>query len=533
MKHLQRPGSGQTYRGHWRGALLQGGMSLLLISGGSATAASDRRGGAVAVADLPSVAAAVSVDAIFASVPSAVPTLTLAVPDELASPDAVACGTLPAQLAWRDIIGDPGLDAAIDRALQGNLEIREKTALLQEAQARSRVAGTMRGPQGHAAVEADHRRMTGADERLGERRASGFYGRLSFSQDLDVWGRLRDRQRAAELQQAAAQFHVADARRRVIASVTTAYWTVAYLTEKRLAFQAVQNSVDTRVDIMRARYRYGDARLDDYREASAERDAVRLESVAINAHLAATALELARLTGEAPGSDAAVDPITQRPRGLPTDYRFAHDTHLPATAGSFVAGLPHRLPDVPGKLDAAQLQCRADIRAEASVLSAFAAEAAAVRKDWYPRLELTAGLNAASPSLLSLVNAPMAMLAAAIRLPFLNPGQRHRTAEAEAQYAVAETRYLKQWQTALGDVADALVGRQRALAQVDLQRDRLADMVRAEQLAEQRYRAGEIAAAEWLSKREQQARVAIDLLAARRDHAISVMHVFQALGTDA
>jgi len=153
-----------------------------------------------------------------------------------------------------------------------------------------------------------------------------------------------------------------------------------------------------------------------------------------------------------------------------------------------------------------------------------------IRKDWYPHISLTAGLNTGSPSLLSLMNAPIAVLAGMIKLPFLNPGQRHRITEAEARYGLAEMRYLQQWQTALREVADALADREQASRAWHQEFSRHTELVAVESLAEQRYQAGEIAAVDWLDRREQRMRVEMALLAAHRDRAISVMQVIQSLG---
>ncbi|WP_347558983.1 TolC family protein [Robbsia sp. KACC 23696] len=455
---------------------------------------------------------------------------TIVPPETLAQPSDMLCDAPTPGESWQRDVGDTRLDAVIAIALRDNVALKESSARLGQAEARRRAEGAARGPQADADVRYDRRDPLASGEDPWRNNRSEFRTAFTVTQDLDLWGRLRDRQRGARLQEAQARFERDDTRRQLILAVVKAYWEQAYLNEKAVWLRALQDIARQRVMIMTARYDNGDVAMDDLATARADAHQRDIEWAQLEARVSKSGYTLARLMGQAPGVTDSIAIVSKRPSGLLARMADRART-LPAMIGFHDdARLPSALPDIPAGLSAAQLQCRPDIRASAAALSAFAAEAAVVRKDWYPRLSLTAGLNASSPSLLSLVNAPMAVLAGMVKLPFLNPGQRHRITEAEARYEAAETRYLQQWQTSLRDVADALAEANRALIARTNEESRQVDLNKAERLAEHRYRAGEIAAADWLDRREQRIRVEMALLAERRDEAVSVVQVVQALG---
>ncbi len=451
-------------------------------------------------------------------------------PQALAESDDGVCRASAAGKGWQLIVEDALLDEIIAMALRDNLVLKAQDARLEQAKAHSRAEGAARGPQADAYSRYEHHDPLSSGDDLWRRNRAEFRAGLTMTQDLDFWGRLRDKQRVAQLQEAQAAFARADTRRRLTLAVVKTYWEMAYLRESGAWLSAIQDIARTRVTVMEARYRNGDVQRADLLAARAdvaERD-IEWSHLAVRANKAM--FELARLTGQAPAVVDRLAVISKRPRGLPA--RMAEvTTILPAMSGRHAdARLPETLPDIVAGLGAEQLQCRVDIRASAAALSAFAAEAAVIRKDWYPHISLTAGLNMGSPSLLSLMNAPVTVLAGMIKLPFLNPGQRHRITEAEARYASAEMRYVEQWQTALREVGDALADREQTSRAWLRQSSRRSDLVAAEHIAARRYQAGEIAAVDWLDQREQRMRVEMALLAASRDRAISVMQVIQSLG---
>ena len=537
--------------GHWwaGSGLSRAALTLLVGLAGTPMALADPGAVAVAVADAASAAAPARGRSHFSTSPRAAvteasmryatfdtPTVdaaSIAPPQTLAQSEDGMCQASAAGAGWQATVGDALLDAVITLALRDNLGLKEQDARLDQAKAHSRAAGAARGPQADAYLRYDHyTSLSSVDDRWRRNRPE-FKAGLTITQDLDFWGRLRDKQRVAQLLEAQARFARDDARRRLMLAVVKTYWEVAYLRESGAWLKALQDIARTRVIVMEARYRNGDVRGDDLFVARADASDRDIEWATLVSRANKAVHELARLTGQAPGVHDSLAVLPQRPTGLPVrmDKMTAM---LPASSGRHSdARLPETLPEISADLSARQLQCRADIRASAAALSAFAAETAVIRKDWYPHISLTAGLNTGSPSLLSLVNAPLAVLAGMIKLPFLNPGQRHRITEAEARYDLAEMRYLQQWQIALKEVADALADRAQASRAWQQEVSRRADLMAVERIAEQRYRAGEIATVDWLDRQEQRMRVEMALLAANRDRAMSVIQLIQSLGGSA
>jgi multidrug efflux system outer membrane protein len=195
--------------------------------------------------------------------------------------------------------------------------------------------------------------------------------------------------------------------------------------------------------------------------------------------------------------------------------------------------LPDSAPQLPAGLPSSVLELRPDIRAAEANLEAAAADVGVARADLFPRISLTGLFGWASLELDDLFSAPAETwsAAAALTQPLFEGGRRLAGVDrAEALKQQRRAEYAKTVQAAFGEVLDALQG-QQSLGSIEASASERAEALsRATELAELRYREGEIAYLELLDVRRDLFQSEIDLVAARRDAFANTVDLALALG---
>ena len=123
-----------------------------------------------------------------------------------------------APIGWLDTFDDPVLADLIEEALENNRDLRAAAARVDEAWALAQQAGAALAP-GLSAVAGATR--TGASEGPG---ASSFDIALQARWEVDLWGRLRTGQSAAEASAEATEADYRHARQSLAAAVARAYF---------------------------------------------------------------------------------------------------------------------------------------------------------------------------------------------------------------------------------------------------------------------------------------------------------------------
>ncbi len=342
------------------------------------------------------------------------------------------------QEGWFQQLADPRLTPLVEEALAYNADLRVANARIEQAAAYSRIASAGLYP-------AVNLLARGGGKLSGDN--SGLQGvGLFVGWELDVWGRVRYGQAAANYQYASALADVEYARQSLVALVVKSWVTAIEAKMQRQIAEDSVRSAERLVSLAQDRERVG--RGDSIEVASAQanlqtyRDTLR--QVELSYQQAVRALEL--LVGRYPA--ASLDTPGE----------------LPPVPGPIPAGLPSEL-----------LERRPDIiAAERRVAAAFnrIQEAQAAR---LPKISLTAGVSSVSSDLFVLKDRdnPVWSAGATLMAPIYQGGALKAQVDvrtAEQKQAIAE--YARVGQRAFGEVEDAI-------ARDSAARDREAILARA------------------------------------------------------
>lgn len=417
-------------------------------------------------------------------------------------------------LPWPAGGHDPFLDGLIAQALRDNPGLREARARRDGARMEHGLARRRRWPTPGVAIE--QHRYAGDEARIGGRR-SQTSASLAVEQPVDLGGELARRAQAAHARTVALDFAHADARRRLVAEVSGAYWRLAYLRREAALRDAAWHDARRRAAHAETRHRLGETSGDDVAGATRHVAARQGARAAIAAEQASARHALNRLLAI---TDPAAGSVTGSVAGRATE----------------AAALPEvdQLPRIDAGLPAALLSRRPDLRAREWRLREAARLVDAAHASFYPKLTLTGRLGSASDHLLQWLRHPVGTLIAGLSFPAMEWRVRQwriGAADAQAQLALAE--FARTLHQALGEVEDALSERRRYLAEFDAARTQWAATTRAADLACARYRAGETDIAPWLEHRAAGRDVEATLLRLRYDLAVNAVTLQQALGGDA
>jgi NodT family efflux transporter outer membrane factor (OMF) lipoprotein len=271
---------------------------------------------------------------------------------------------------WWSALQDPKLDALIGQALSGNLDIAEAEARLDRARAGVRAADGARLPAAGASAEAAVAHLSEEDPQLGPARFSPGFERnqdryaltLGASWEIDLFGRLGARTRAARADSAASAWNVEAARLAVTTEIAQRYVTLRLLQQRR-------DVAERRAAAL--------ARMETLSALRVERGvSPRIERDRLAADAQAAAAAVPALTAAIEDQFARLDVLAGRTVGT---SRQDYDAPAPVPPGIVID-----LAVAPADL----LRRRPDILAAESALAARDARVAAALADRLPRFNL-------------------------------------------------------------------------------------------------------------------------------------------------
>jgi NodT family efflux transporter outer membrane factor (OMF) lipoprotein len=358
---------------------------------------------------------------------------------------------------WLATFGDPVLLALVDEALTYNADLQVAAARVEVAAGYVKVASASLLPSVGVAGLAGGK--SGGSGGL-----DGIW--LNASLELDIWGRVRYGQAAAERQSAAFVADYAYARQSLAATVAKS-WFLAI--EAGLQRAIAQDALRTSEDLLRVaqeRFRIGIGNEQAVAEARATAGSYRdrLRQIEQARGEALRALEL--LLGRYPAAEIAV-----------------------------AEGLSPMPPPIPVGMPSQLLERRPDvIAAERRVAAAFdrVGEARAAQ---LPRISLTAGGSSVSSDLIVLkdANNPIWSFGGNLIAPLYQGGALRAQVEilsAEQKQAVAE--YARAGQRAFGEVENALAAENALRDRYVILEATVRDNARALELAQIQYRVGAV-----------------------------------------
>lgn len=387
-----------------------------------------------------------------------------------ASLEAVPAGgaVAPADLAWRDFLGDPRLQQLVQLALENNRDLRIAVLNVEQLRALYDIQRIALLPTLDATGSAARQRIPADLNQAGRAVTTSSYsvGLSVTSYELDLFGRV-----ASLKDQALEQYFATEEARRsvqltLIAAVANQYFVARALDEQLALARQTFESVNASFATTKRSFEVGVTSELDLRTAESQLQTARA-NVAVYQQQHLQALNaLSVLVG----------------RTLPDDLPAAQ----PLANASIVAHLPAGLPSD-------LLQRRPDLLQAEHELKAANANIGAARAAFFPAIKLTAFGGTSSAQLDGLFEGGSGSwsFAPKITLPIFAAGRNKANLDiAKLQKTIEIARYEKAIQVAFREVSDGLL----AVSLLDEQIAAQAARVQAEEkrysLSDLRYRKG-------------------------------------------
>ena len=424
---------------------------------------------------------------------------------------------------WWTVFGDPQLDALVERALGGNLDLRAAWARVAQVRGLAGQLDTRLPDVGYAADASYNDAIPPRDKgpRPTDPIAQLIYDlaphpsatnnlyRAGFQAgyEVDLFRRMGSQRAAAAQDLLAVEDDTATIAMTIAAEVTTA-WLDLRAAHAQAALLAEQLRLTlAQLELLEDRLRagLGTSALDIFQQRSLAAQ-LRAQTVQIAAAEIATRARLAILCGVTPGALDAE--LTAAPASLPD---------VPAVPA---VGVPADL-----------LVRRPDIRAARRRVEAADWRVASAVAERLPAVRLTGLLGLQNYTLRDMIESPVFSVLAALTGPLFDNGRGK--AKVAQQRAVVEERlaaYAGALIVAAAEVESALAGERHAaglLVELEAQTELAAATVAA---ARDRYRDGQIDYLPVLQAVQTEQRLGLALLEARRAHLGLRVQLYRALG---
>lgn len=334
---------------------------------------------------------------------------------------------------WWEAFGDAELDAYVERALAGNLDIKRGWARL--AQIRALAEGAEAGLWPTLTADASvgrQRTVFNLGEPIGlvANETPSYTLGLSARYEVDLWGKVGSAESAAEADARATRFDLETAAMTLSGRVTEVWLGIVGEREALRLLDEQEATSKKFVDLLELRFGQGAATALDVLQQRQAHAALTAQRPLSKARLGVYEHQLAVLLGQVPGAVAA-----------------PARAELPALPPAPDAGLPVEL-----------LGRRPDIRAaQARVVAADYRVGAAIA-DRYPAISLSGRIGFQAAHLEDFIDSWIWNLAASLVAPLFDGGRR--AAEVERQKAALEDvlhGYAQVVLAAIVEVEDALV----------------------------------------------------------------------------
>lgn len=408
---------------------------------------------------------------------------------------------------WWEVYRDPALTDLIRAAIENNYDLRIAVTRIEQARALATQTRSGLFPSvGYGAtVSSGRNEVLGAGAFNGGDNNSPFFGALSAAWELDIWGRVRRLSEAALAQYLASQ----EARRAVlltlVSDVAQAYFELMELDLELAIAKRTAGSFGESLRIFTLRREGGTASNLETARAEAAMTSTAASIPDIERQIALKENQISVLCGRHPG------PVVRGSELL--------DGLLPA--------------EVPAGLPASLLDRRPDIREAEQDLVAANAQIGVSIADYFPRIGLTAFFGKASPEIGMITDGVTTAwsVAATATGPIFTAGRL--TAQLEQARAVWQQfalRYDQTVLTALREVSDSLVSRDKLRSVRQEQSRAVRAYEQAVKVSMQRYVAGKSSYYEVLEAQQQLFPEEIALARTRLGQLVTDVSLYKALG---
>jgi len=410
-------------------------------------------------------------------------------------------------LPWWEVFQDSQLQALIHEALTNNYDLKRAVARVEQARQQVTVARSPLFPQvgyggdvgrGRNALFNSPAVLNGATESSAQVNVNAIW-------EIDFWGRIRRLTEAAR-----AQYLATDEARRgvtitLVSDVATAYFTLLDLDQELEIQRAATNAYAGSYRIFNERRINGVAsRLETDRAEAALANAASIIPQ-LELQVAATENQLSVLLGRNPG---------------------------PILRGS-LTNQPALPPEIPAGLPSALLQRRPDVAASEQTLIAANANIGASFANFLPPIGLTTFFGKISPELSAFSSGSVNAwnVGATLAGPLFQGGRlRAEYRAAKAGFDDAKAAYEKTVLTALQEVANTLIARDK-LAEVRIYNEQaVAALTSSVELSIQRYVNGKSSYFEVLQAQQELYPTQRAVVQTRVNELINVVQLYRALG---
>ena len=412
-------------------------------------------------------------------------------------------------VGWLEDLPKSQVKKLVDEAIEHNYDLRAAAARMRAARARSVIEGAERFPQVRASQ--DSARFLTVDQNDQRQRANDFGLSLNLSWEIDLWGRLRDISRAADLDAAAAASDFRAARLSLAANTAKAWFNTV---ETELQVELARDTVKSFRDNLDIIQRAFDAGVD---EPGGD-----------------NALDLRLARANVAGAESQLA-FSQRNRDAAARSLETLLGRYPANAVRVAKRLPSIRRRVPAGLPSELLLRRPDLIAAESRLAARGLQVSASKKAFLPSVTLTArgGTNSREFSELLDTDRLVANLAGGIVQPITEGGRlRGALALSAAEldevlqgYAQATLEAFREVETALA-AERYLAGQEAALVVAATESDA------AETLAVEQYGRGLVDIITVLGAQRRAFDANSALIAVRNERLQNRIDLYLALGGD-
>lgn len=432
----------------------------------------------------------------------------LASPETFRSEAAPPSASSLADLPWWEVFNDPTLVALIQESLQNNYDLRVAVARVEEAYAGIGVARSEIFPQfsyGFAASRGRNSFLGGVSGTTSGT-TNFFVAALNVSWEIDIWGRIR---RATEAAQ--GQFLATDAARRgvilsLVAGVAQAYFE---LRELDAELEITRSSVETYQKTLALFTRQFQGGV-----------ASKLEVDRAQAALAQAAATVPRLESQIVAQEDQLCVLLGRPPG-------------PIPRGALLIEQKMPSPEIPAGLPSALLERRPDLVQAEEVTYAANANVGVSIANFLPTIGLTSIYGSQSTQLSNLLTKGTGIWGVAGQAvgPLFRGGQLYYSYKG-AQASLEETQALYQGTvlTALQEVSDSLVARQKLIESQEQQVVAVTALEESVRLSLLRYTDGLSNYIEVLDSEQQLFPAQTTLAQVERDELLAVVQLYKALG---
>lgn len=417
-----------------------------------------------------------------------------------------------AATGWVEQIGDNNLASLIEEAMRSNHDLAASAARLKSARANVEIAGAARRLQASASGGASRRKSVSdvPDGQGGTKRVTS-YGTnydigANLNWELDLWGRLLNRRRAAvaDLDAVAADHH---AFQLSLAANVARSWFASAESELQVRLaQDTVSSLEKNVNFVERGVDLGTSEVLDLRLTRTNLEAAKsnLQAQLRRRDEAKRSLEV--LLGRYPASRIRL-----------------HDD-LPDMRGNVPAGLPSEL-----------LRRRPDLLASERRLAAAAERIEEARKEFLPSIALTGTAGTSSDQLRRLLDpAYLAGSIAANASQSLTQGGRltGNLKRAHAQFEEAAAQFRQRALEAFREVETALAAENYLQRQVQAQEEAVVESAAAEDLAWDQYANGLVDGLTWLEAQRRSFNSRSSLLQLKNLRLQNRLDLYLALGGD-